>query len=263
MLFGILATMALAALSIAQDGNWVTVKGQVILPEAEAKKALESAKVPVNVTADQKHCNSKGPLLPTDVIVNPKNGGLKNVVVFLRPANKDRDPKFLPKDIHPDFAKRTPKALVIDQPCCQFEPRITVGTSGDTLTIKNSSPVNHNSNYSSDRNGSENPNIPPAGEYKFKNPLLAERLPIPLACNIHPWMKAQIYVFDHPYFAVTDEDGKFEIKNAPKGAFSIVYRHEGGFHKGAEGRFGTPIDIKAGNNNTMELKPMQFEFPKN
>ena len=39
-----------------------------------------------------------------------------------------------------------------------------------------------------------------------------------LACNIHGWMKAYVRVFDHPYYAVTDEDGKFEIKLARVGA---------------------------------------------
>ena len=72
-------------------------------------------------------------------------------------------------------------------------------------------------------------------------PLKAETPPIPFKCDIHPWMKGYVRVFDHPYFAVTDEDGKFEIKNAPAGKWRIVYWHENGFHKGREGAVGFPV----------------------
>ena len=48
-----------------------------------------------------------------------------------------------------------------------------------------------------------------------------EEIAIPVKCNIHPWMRAYIAVFKHPYFAVTDRDGKFEIKNLPPGTYTI------------------------------------------
>jgi hypothetical protein len=57
-------------------------------------------------------------------------------------------------------------------------------------------------------------------------------------------MTGYVRVFDHPYYAVTDKDGKFEIKNAPTGDYRIVYWHENGFRGGAEGRFGDEITIK-------------------
>jgi hypothetical protein len=244
-------------------GKWVTVKGQVVLSEAVAKEM--AGRKPIDVKGqNEEHCLSKGPLVPEDVIVNKNNRGLQNVVVWLRPANKERDPKLPADAIFPDYAKGKVKAKehVIDQPCCQFVPRITLAREGDTLEIKNSSPVNHNANFTSDNNGSMNPNIGPGQSFKLPNPLVYERPPIPVKCNIHPWMGGQVRVFDHPYFTLTDADGKFEIKNAPAGTYHIVYAHENGFHKGADGRFGWPVEIKDSGNGTMELKPLEYEFPK-
>ncbi len=48
---------------------------------------------------------------------------------------------------------------------------------------------------------------------------------IPVACNIHTWMKASIRVFSHPYFYVTAADGNFEIKDAPAGKYRLVIWH--------------------------------------
>jgi plastocyanin len=244
-------------------GKWVTVKGQVVLSEA-AFKAMP-AKQPINVSANPEHCLSKGPLFPEDTIVNPKTRGIQNVVVWLRPANKERDSKLPADAIYPELVKDKvkPKEHVIDQPCCQFVPRITVAREGDTIEFKNSSPINHNTKWSSNENGEFNVNIAPGQTAKVPNPLKYERTQIPFECNVHPWMKGQVRVFDHPYFALTDADGKFEIKNAPAGTYHIVYAHENGYHKGADGRFGWPIEIKDAGNGTMELKPLEYEFPKN
>ena len=47
-----------------------------------------------------------------------------------------------------------------------------------------------------------------------------------MKCNIHPWMKAYIAVFAHPYFAVTAADGSFDLKNVPPGTYTLVAWHE-------------------------------------
>jgi hypothetical protein len=247
----------------AGGGKWVTLKGQVLMPEAAVQAMGE--KKPINAAAEPM-CLANGPLFPEDTIVNPKTRGIQNVVVWLRPANKERDPKLPAEAIHPDLAKGKvkPAAHVVDQPCCQFVPRITLAREGDSLEFKNSAPkINHNTKWSSNENGEFNVNIAPGQSYKLPNPLKYERTQIPFECNSHPWMKGQVRVFDHPYFALTDADGKFEIKNAPVGTFHIVYAHENGFHKGAEGRFGWPVEIKDDGKGTMELKPLEYEFPKN
>jgi hypothetical protein len=71
-------------------------------------------------------------------------------------------------------------------------------------------------------------------------------------------MGAWIRVFDHPYFAVTDADGKFEIKNAPAGKCRIVIWQESiGYRGGAKGKEGTPIEVKA--DGVTELKPFDIQ----
>ncbi len=88
--------------------------------------------------------------------------------------------------------------------------------------------------------------------------LKADKQAIAVSCNIHPWMKGWIWCFDHPYFAVTDENGHFEIKNAPVGKFNmVVWQEDMGFKGGSAGRSGTPIEIKKGDNDIgkIEIKP--------
>jgi hypothetical protein len=60
-------------------------------------------------------------------------------------------------------------------------------------------------------------------------------------------MSGWVRVFDNPYFAVTDADGNFEIKDAPAGTYRLMIWQESiGYRGGAAGRDGTPVTIKAG-----------------
>ena len=67
--------------------------------------------------------------------------------------------------------------------------------------IKSSDPVNHNVRYAAFTNPAFNQILAPNGQLEMK--FVAERRPILVACDIHPWMKAYLMVFDHPFFAVT------------------------------------------------------------
>ena len=236
-----------------QGGTFGTVKGQVVFPAS--KPVPERAKL--EVTQDKAHCLAKGAILEESVMVNPKNKGVKNVVVWLRPDD-DKNPKAaLKKDqINPADAARKAAQVVIDQPQCMFVPRVTVARVGDTLIAKNSAPVAHNFFWTSSNNGEFNPTIPAGQAFTMPQPLKAEATPIQYKCSIHPWMTGYVRVFDHPYFAVTDEDGKWEIKDAPAGKFRVVYWHENGFKDGAKGRFGEPVEIKG---PATEVKPTEFD----
>jgi plastocyanin len=244
-LLAALATLALA--SLGANAQWASIKGQIILNNAPAAKD-------VNVTADKEHCLSKGALKSDELIVSAKTKGVKNVWVYLKPADGD---EFAAKQINPALAGAKPKQHVIDQPCCTFIPRIVVARAGDTLLVKNSSPVPHNIKYSAE-NLEFNQTLAAGGSYKPEKALEAQRNPATFACNVHPWMGGRVVIFDHPYFALTDEDGKFEIKDAPVGNFRIFYRHELGYHKGKDGAKGFPIAIAG---PTTELKPLELELP--
>ena len=47
-----------------------------------------------------------------------------------------------------------------------------------------------------------------------------------LKCDVHPWMLAYVQVFDHPFFAVTGDDGKFRIPRLPAGSYTLIAWHE-------------------------------------
>jgi plastocyanin len=255
LLAGVLALAAELTATKAQapGGDWASIKGQVIFT-----KAPEPGKV--DVTTDKGHCLSKGPLVYEEVIVDPKSKGLKNVVVWLRPDDPDRKAPFPAAKIHPNLAKAAPKNHEIDQPCCQFVPRVVAAREGDTLEVKNSAPVAHNINMNADNPAfTFNITLPAGKSHKPAGPLTAQSTPIPFKCDIHPWMAGRMRVFDHPYFAVTDENGKFEIKDAPAGNWKLVVWHETGFHKGREGVLGEPITVKG---PTTEVPVIDFQPPK-
>jgi plastocyanin len=252
-LAGLLVAVAAVGLSPAQNaGDWGTIKGQIKLTAAPEPKK-------VDVTVDKEHCLSKGTLVYTDIIVDPKSKGVKNIVLWLRPDDTNLRATFPKEKIHPNLAKAPAKHHLIDQPCCQFEPRVLAAREGDTLEVKNTAPVPHNVNYSSD-DDAFNITIPSGKSFKLSKPLAAQRTPIPFKCDIHPWMAGRIRVFDHPYFAVTDANGNFEIKDAPAGKWRLVIWHENGYHMGREGAPGMPVEVKGG--GTLEIPPIELELPK-
>jgi hypothetical protein len=253
-------TLVMAAISVPAmaQGNFYTVKGQVVWDDASGpvpKRAPIKATKDEDVAAKDKDFNTE------DWIVDPKTGGVKNVVIWLAPeppaavmanlkSGKLKDfPSYDPKDIHPSLAKPAKPSVEIDQPCCRFIPHVLLAREGQEMLIKNSAPIPHNAKWVSRKNGDINPLIPSGGKYKLESPLVAEKFPIEISCSIHPWMKAWVRVFDHPYFVATDEAGNFEIKDAPVltgNARLFVWHEDAGFLGGANGRFGTPIVVKAG-----------------
>jgi hypothetical protein len=67
---------------------------------------------------------------------------------------------------------------------------------------------------------------------------------IPVKCDVHPWMNAYIHVLDHPYFAVTQQDGTFEIKGLPPGDYEVSVWHE--FPKFTPDKASVPVKVEAG-----------------
>jgi plastocyanin len=233
------------------DPRYATIRGQVIWPRAIPKPQV------IDVRTDRPVCCKDGDLLSTELLIDPKSRGIQNVVVWLRPDHDDRTLTF-PKDkIHPDQLKPKSIAHTIDQPKCQFEPRVLAARHGDTLTIRNSATINHNVNYSSDVEAF-NVIIKPLGQQALKNPLEAQRTPIMVKCDLHPWMSARVRVFDHPYFAVTDAEGRFTLPRVPVGKWRIVYWHEQGYHKGRNGLLGFPVEVTGGKPKILEAVGLEL-----
>lgn len=225
--------------------KWGGVKGQVVL---NAKAA--PAPVQLAITKDQNVCLAKGPIESEDLIVNKANLGVKNVFVWLIPDDVTSK-ESLP--IHPSLKAVIQKEVVVDQPCCMFVPHALCVRDGQTLIAKNSSPIAHNFHWTGHplSNPGGNSIIAAGNELKVAG-LVADRTPIKMSCDIHPWMSGWIRVFNHPYFALTDKDGRFEIKNAPAGKCRIVMWHEAPGWVDPEtnqsplNKFGRKIEIPAG-----------------
>lgn len=211
--------------------GWTTIKGQVVFGGDVIPKPEES-----KVTADQAHCLAKGPLFDKVWNVNPSNKGLAGVVVFILPERDEKLP------VHPDL-QAAPKPFVLDQPYCEFTPRVFAVQAGQTITAKNPDPVLHNVVIKGLKND-QNVQIPSGSDKPLK--LVPESNAITVACGSHPWMKGFCWCFDHPYFAVTDKDGKFEIKNVPAGNRKIVIWHETGYLPGYSKRDQKTLNLAAG-----------------
>jgi hypothetical protein len=220
------------------DKNWGTIKGQIVWPGAKLPDQVE-----INVQKDQQHCLSKGKLFSDEWVVNKANKGVRWVFVWL--AQEPADAK-KPIPIHPSLKDIKDKKVTIDQPCCMFEPHALAVREGQVLIAKNSSPVAHNVNYGGHPtiNPGKNVLVAPGGEVEIDNLKADDRIPVSVACNIHGWMKAYVRVFNHPYYAVTDENGNFEIKNAPAGDWRLKVWHDSGWRGGAAGRDGDKITVK-------------------
>ena len=93
------------------------------------------------------------------------------------------------------------------------------------LEIKNTDPVTHNVHPMPRENRSWNRSLP-EGAPPFMTKFPHQELGIPVACNIHPWMRAFLFVFDNPYYDMTTKTGTFELKNLPPGTYTIEAWHE-------------------------------------
>jgi len=120
-------------------------------------------------------------------------------------------------------------APVEDQKHMTFVPHVLVVLKGTTVQFLNSDPVGHNVYWPSiDRNKklAHNMGTWPQGQQKsftFNDLGVA-----PLLCNVHPEMSGYVVVVSTPYFAVTDKDGNFEIKDVPDGSYTLKTWSEAG-----------------------------------
>lgn len=155
--------------------------------------------------------------------MNPTNGGVANVVVYIYVKPGGAKPA-----AHADYAKTAADKIELDNKNCRFEPHIAVVRTGQTLVLKNSDPVGHNTKIDFLSNTPQNPIIPGSAMMAMKPEAtkLEEKLPASVSCSIHPWMQAKLVVKDNPYVAVSDKDGKISIKNIPAGTWTFQIWHE-------------------------------------
>jgi plastocyanin len=140
------------------------------------------------------------------------HGDLANVFVYIKSGSPPAT----------ELPAEPPK---IEQQGCRYHPHVLGVMVGEPVHILNDDDTTHNIHpmptQSKQWNESQMPKAEPIVK-KFDKP----ELMIPIKCNQHPWMKMYLSVVATPWFAVTDENGKFAIKGLPPGDYTLAAVHE-------------------------------------
>ena len=203
--------VALVAASPAQEKKpaaSVSISGTVTL------KGKAPARKRIRLDADPKCVQlHPEPMLSEDVLVDASNH-LQWAFVYVKAGLGDAK--------RPD----APKApVVLDQRGCRYEPRVMgvrvgqdflIRCSDELLHIVHAIPrANQEWGFSQQEKGRERTKV-----------FTAPEIMVPIKCDVHLWMKAWVGVLDHPWFAVTDASGRFEIKDLPPGKYTLEAWHE-------------------------------------
>jgi hypothetical protein len=184
-----------------------TVSGRVtftgVLPKPER----------VSVHRDSKFCGDAASIEKTHV--NQASGGIEGVVISLQGIE-------LGKPLSPDKT-----IITFENRTCRFVPRTNAALVGSTLEIRNTDPILHNTHIRvEDRSGPTVINVvQPAGADVIHKALRTAGF-LDIRCDAHTFMRASIHVFDHPYFAVTDDVGRFVMTEVPHGSYRVRIWHE-------------------------------------
>jgi hypothetical protein len=165
------------------------------------------------VTKDPQICESDGKkTVSLERLILGPEGGVANTIVYLRniSAGKAMD---LPE-----------QRRHLDQKHCQYIPHILLVPQNGDLKMQSSDATLHTIHM----DGAASFNLP----FPFTNQVTSRTMSttglVNLRCNGgHVWMNAEMMVVSHPYYAVTDESGRFEFTGVPPGTYQIVAWHEG------------------------------------
>jgi len=205
---GLTAALLAAAPAGAYEGGAVanggTISGTV------AFEGDPPAPEELNVTKDNAVCGEKK--TSNALLVGPDKG-IKNVVVRVT-----------------DIAKGKPMEQpasnpVFDQKGCEYHPHVLLFPAGSTIDILNSDGILHNVHTTSTANPAFN-QAQPKFKKKIEKTIEKPEMPIKVVCDAHGWMLAWWISQEHPYYALTDEKGAFEMKDVPPGDYQVELWHE-------------------------------------
>jgi plastocyanin len=227
---------------VQADSKLATLRAKIVYggkPPARAK--IDSSRDPFCAQIE---------ILSDAMLVGPK-GELQNLALILDASRSDAE-------IPAAQLEAPEKVIELDNDGCEFKPHVIFARPGQTIRVLNSDQTGHNANFNFFNNQAVNFLVPVGGQKDLK--LVAdEPAPIPVDCNIHPWMKAFVIAQEHPYVGISDQDGTIEIINLPVGSVTFRVWHEnadgsideasvnGKTEKWSRGRM--ELDLKAGVND--------------
>ena len=173
--------------------------------------------------------------------IEAETGGLGQTVVFLpagsrwpqppkaaQETTRDLQGKPLPEEGQPRKQKRGPAVDVqatMDQQDHEFTPRVVAIRTGAAVRFTNSDVANHNV-HGHGLDSKNQFNVFTGGGASHLQRFRAEKgqCPVRIGCDIHPWMQGWVYVFEHPWFAITNAAGQFELREIPPGRHTLAIR---------------------------------------
>jgi plastocyanin len=247
---GLAGPAASASPPTPADG-YGTIKGRLVWGGASIP---ERQPIDTSTNNDNKVCG-KTKLLDPELIVDKDTKGVANGFAYL-PAPKGKN-----ADLEKKLVAEHPK-VKIDQIDCEFVPISVAVFKEQPVEFASSDPVGHNVHIIGFGN---NANFALGPNKSSEKKLVPEKRAINLVCDIHPWMKGNIMVFDHPFFAVTAKDGSFEIQGVPAGEQNLIVWQRLGGYVTEGGNKGIPVTVKAGavsDVGEIKLDPAKVEKAK-
>ena len=154
--------------------------------------------------------------LHTDAVTTEKvvvnDGKLANVFVYVKDGLTGSYPA-------------PSESALLDQVGCVYKPHVSGVQVGQTVVIRNSDETLHNVHAMPSANSEFNNGQPFKG-MELEHSFDTAEVMVPFKCDVHPWMSSYIGVLDHPFFAVTGEDGSFSIDGLPAGDYTVEAWHE-------------------------------------
>jgi plastocyanin len=145
--------------------------------------------------------------ITTETVVTGANGGLANVVVYVSQGLTGNEPP-------------SSQPAQLEQKGCQYFPHVVAVDVGQHMKILNSDQALHNIHPQPTKNSAWNKSQTP-GSPALDVTWANEEIPVPVKCNVHPWMQAFIVVVKGPY-GVTNDSGAFTLDNLPPGAYTLT-----------------------------------------
>jgi hypothetical protein len=154
----------------------------------------------------------------SDEVVVATDGAVANAFIYLKAGLESQYTYAVPT---------TP--VVLDQRGCRFVPRVLGIRARQTLDIVNSDPTEHDIHGLPGPNGQFN-HLQPVQGMRETHVFTVPQVMLRMKCDVHPWMSAFVGIVDHPFFALTESDGRFTLTGVPDGHYTVEMWHE---------RFGT------------------------